>query len=201
MKTILSALASGLFLAGAASAAPITAAFDSDAEGFTGNGHTVVWTATGGNPDGYIRVTDTQGGIGSIDAGASLIKPLMVGGQISFDAILFSASGDDFDGFGEITLSGGGFTATADAAVGIPSIGSWTTYATDLTAATWGLADADFATMLANLDGISLVTETTVGVNEVLGIDNFTVDSAVPVPAAALLFAPFAAAAARRRRS
>ena len=54
--------------------------------------------------------------------------------------------------------------------------------------------------MLANLSDISLVIESTYGVNEVLGFDNFRATQAVPVPAAALLFAPLAVAGMRRIR-
>ncbi|NRA30954.1 MAG: hypothetical protein HRU11_11935 [Parvularculaceae bacterium] len=201
MKALFTALAAGAALVGVASAATQSATFDSDAEGFTTSGFGITWTATGGNPDGYIRLNDTVGGVGTLSVGPDLLVPLMVGGQISVDATFFSGSGRDHVGFGELTLSGGGFQRTVDMIAGNPPVGSWETYSVDLTAATWGLSDVDFATMLANIDAITLVVETTVGVNEVLGIDNFTVDTAaVPVPAAALLFAPLAGAALRRRR-
>lgn len=202
MKNIVTALAASAALLGAASAATQTATFDSDAEGFTTSGFGLTWTAMGGNPGGYLRLNDDTGGVGTLLVGPDLVTPLMVGGQISVDATFFSGSGSNFTGFGELTLSGGGFQRTVDIISGLPPVGSWQTYSVDLTAATWGLNDADFSSMLANIDAISLVVETTVGVNEVLGIDNFSIDAAspVPVPAAALLFAPLAGAAFRRRR-
>ncbi|MEM9838074.1 MAG: hypothetical protein AAF830_02860 [Pseudomonadota bacterium] len=201
IKSVSAALAAGtLSLFASAHAATITASFDADAEGFVADGFALTWQATGGNPDGYLFLRDDTGGFGTLTFGPDLIVPLQEGGTISFDATLFSATGGNTTEFGELTLAGGGFSATVDMVTGVPPTGSWQTYSVNLDAATWGLAPGDFATMLANISDITLVIESTFGVNERLGFDNFQVTQAVPVPAAALLFAPFAAAGMRRIR-
>ncbi|MEM1379765.1 MAG: hypothetical protein AAGH41_03980 [Pseudomonadota bacterium] len=204
MRKLLAAAAalSAAGLLGTASAATLTAEFDTGAEGFTAPDFILQWQATGGNPDGYLRLEDDTGGFGVLFFGPALVVPLEVGGTISFDATLFSATGGNTPDFGELTLSGGGFTATVDMVTGVPPTGSWQTYSVGLDAATFGLSTGDFATMLANIDGIELVIESTFGINEVLGFDNFRVSAAdaVPVPAAAFLFASLAGALAVRRR-
>lgn len=203
MKHLVTALASAgiLALGAAAHATTIIATFDTDAEGFTVDGFGLAHQSSGGNPGGYLRLNDNAGGYATLTPGGAFFGALTPGATLSFDATLFSANGSSTTEFGEITLAGGGFTATVDAAIGVPPTGSWETYAVSLEAATWGLAPGDFAAMLASLDTFSLVIETTLGVNEVIGIDNFAVtETVVPIPAAAFLFAPLAGAAVLRRR-
>lgn len=202
LKQVLIALTGLALTAAPASAATVVADFETGLEGFSSGGAALSLSSANGTSGQYLATLDNRGGWGSLEWGSQFFSALTDGGTIGFDATLISANGRDTVPFGEITISGGGLSATVDAVLnGIPPLGQWESYSVSLDAATWGLSQADFTTLLANVSAISMVIESTYGVNERLGFDNFRVSSVeTPLPAAGFLFLSAIGAIAARRR-
>lgn len=186
-KTLLSCVPAALLLAPAANAA--TATFDTDAEGFTINGGSITVEETGGNPDGFLSIADTMGGFMELLFPQLFIDSVSEGATFSFDAQLLSSNGDGTPEFGILTVEGGGLSMSVDTFDPSPVPDVWTTSsAIVFDAATFGVSQADFETILGSITSLALTVETTFGVNETVGIDNVSiVASEVPVPTAALL--------------
>lgn len=178
----------------AADASVISSTFSSGLEGWTGTGGTVSWSSTGGNPGGFLQQVDTgpfSPPIGMyVSAPAAFLGNLSayIGGVLSFDSILLSATATNWPFFGLLTIRSGASSVSADfAAPGQPPM-TWTTYSGTLDAATFGTTTANFATIMGNVTAIELVLESNFGVVETMGLDNFSAISAVPVPPSLVLF-------------
>lgn len=192
---------------GAASAATIVNSFDSDAEGWTSSGGSLTWQANGGNSGGYISMSDTNTAFMQAVSGSSFLGDLSVfdGGTFSFDAIQTArgASGSYLGGFGIVRLSGGGITATLDVFTVNPT-DVWQTASVVFDAATWGLSETAWDTLLSNVTDFRIETESWNNVSETVGLDNIRLSSIapIPVPAAGLLLLSALATivVARRRR-
>ncbi|MGC3939538.1 VPLPA-CTERM sorting domain-containing protein [Roseobacter sp. EG26] len=181
-----------------ASAATITNSFDSDAQGWTGNPGegSLAWVASGGNLGGHIRITDIGGGInngfasGAL-AGADFLGDLSAfnGGMLSLDMATFAGGGGTFPSFGNLRVEGGGLVANVDVAANAP-IGGWQSYSATFDAATWGVSEADWTTILSNVTLFGVPTDAFDG-GDTIGIDNVTLASKqmspVPLPAGMLL--------------
>jgi len=179
---------------GRADAVVITSTFDSGTDGWTASGANVAQVPVGGNPGGYLSATDSSSSIATALAPGAFLgnKSIFNGGTIAFDTILVKTNGGGTQSsFGTISISDGITTASLNLVNG-PAPGSWTTYSAVLDAATWGLSEAAWATLLSSVTSISLVVEATFGQGEVVGVDNFTltssgVDPVIPEPASILL--------------
>ena len=196
-STFAIALAFAFGIGASRPAVALQTSFDSGLDGWTAFGIAISWQSSGGNPGGYLRGDDLADASYLI-APAAFLGNLSAfdGGQMSFDHIAI-----DLDGFpiagagGEVTIFSGAQSATADLLT--PSL-SWQTGSVPLTAAAWGVSQATWTGILANVTAIYIVIDSTFGVGTD-GFDNFTI---VPEPATALLLGGGIAGVAlfRRRR-
>lgn len=174
-----------------ASAVVIISTFDSDLEGWTVTGGLETHATPGGNPGGYLRTSDNAPSLMTANAPAAFLGDLTAfdGGTIGFDSKLFSGAGALQTRFGEISISNGSITGTADfAAANLPD---WTTFTSAFTAAVFGLSQSDFTTLLAGVTSITLILDSRVGQGEVVGLDNFFIqnNNAIPEPSSMALLA------------
>lgn len=192
MKTVFAAAA--ILMASQASAAQITATFDSDLEGWGATGGAITHIGTGGNGGGYAQLTDTVGTFMQATASSAFTGNLSAydGGTFSFDGIQTAApSGNYIDGFGEVTIGGSGGTATLDIFPDDPNA-NWMTGSTAFTAAAFGVAQSTWDAILADVTVFQIEGESWSQIGEVVGFDNITLTSAdhmapVPLPAGGLL--------------
>ena len=186
-----------------AQAAVIQSTFDTDLEGWViSNTLGAQWQAAGGNPGGYAHIDNTEQQIAFMFAPPAFLGDLSAynGQPFSFDAIQIEGGGspwDNFENFGRLRITGVGGTVSADLVPGTTGPGaSWTTYSIPFTAASFGVNDLTWSTLLTGVTEISLSVEGLFG-NEVNGVDNVRL---VPGPGAIVPGAMIAAGIAIRRR-
>ena len=175
-------------LAGAANATTISSSFDTDLDGWTGQGGILVWNSTGGNPGGFLQENDTTNSNMQVVAPAKFLGNLN-GFTLTVDIRqLVGSEAGTFGGFGAITITGGGgLSMTAD--LGSPAL-TWTTYTMPFSAAAFG-NDANFNTIISSVTKIQLALDPrNQETDDQVGMDNFTlsdgladVPSSVPEPA------------------
>jgi hypothetical protein len=191
-----------LFFAIPTVATTIQSTFDADAEGWTASGAIFSHSASGGNPDGHIQLSESGGGNTQYHA----IAPTAFHGDLSdydlgnlsFDAIILSQRGPNTLGFGIVSISGGGIHVSRDFAPDIART-SWTTYLRPMTAASWGLQQAEWETLLSDVTDIRIRLDVAAN-SGTTGFDNFALKP-VPEPSTALLVGlGLVGIAARRRR-
>jgi len=156
-----------------ASAVVIISTFDSSVDGWTVSGGNESFATPGGNPGGYLRSVDNSPTFMTANAPAPFLGNLTSfdGGTIGFDSKLFSGTGAIQTRFGEISITNGSITGTADFAPA--NLPDWTTFSSAFTAAVFGLSQSDFTTLLSSVTAITLILDSTVGQGEVVGLDNF----------------------------
>ena len=164
----------------------ISSTFDTNDEGWIGipGEGSASYSATGGNPGGHISVTDIGSG-GLLGSGAvapgKFLGDLSAfdGGTLSVDlASIAGAGGPTWSVFGLVWIQGGGTEAFHDLIVNAPPIGgSWVSLSTTLDAASWGVSDAVWASILANVTEIQLGTDAFNGA-DTIGVDNFSIATA-----------------------
>jgi hypothetical protein len=189
-----------MLMASAAQAVTISATFDSDAQGWTGNPGqgSLAFAATGGNPGGHIRVTDI--GIGTNNgfasgalAGSAFLGDLTAydGGTFSLDMATFAGGGATFASFGRVVLFSGSATAEYDFAATAPARGGWQNYSMNFDASTFGVSQTDWLSILSNVTLLGISTDAFDGA-DTIGIDNVVLTSdmpPVPLPASLVLLA------------
>lgn len=189
--------------------AALVSSFDSGDEGWyiipTETDSTMSYQNSGGNPGGYVEVTD-DAGLLFLHAPSLFLGDLSAydGETLSFDSRFFDTGGGvHYSRFGEVTLEGGSHTATIDIVPGNLT-NTWTTYSTSFTAGGWGMSDTDWAGLLADITDIYVNLESHNLPGEVVGFDNFTITGTgaapVPEPGTLLLFGTGLLAYARFRK-
>lgn len=170
----------------------ISSTFDTDAEGWTGSGASVAYVGAGGNPGGYIQVTDT-GTVAPLNSGilapAAFLGDLSayIGGELSVDFRAISgANATLLPVYGTVWIQGGGNEAFFDLAAAPPGGGAWDTFTASLTAAAWGVTELVWASIMGNVTTLGISTDAFDGA-DVAGVDNISI-SQVPLPAAIWLF-------------
>lgn len=215
LLTFITGLGVSLTLAvGMAGAATQSSTFDSDAEGWIGNPGqgALTYVATGGNPDGHIRITDIGAGSNNGFASGALAGPAWLGdlsafdgGTFSIDLATFIGSTGTFSSFGTLILFNGATSVSADIVPIVPAAGTgWQTFSAVFGAATFGVSQGDWLGVLGNVTLIGFATDGFDGA-DTIGIDNVTLSSkqvsTIPLPAGAvLLVSALAGLAALRRR-
>lgn len=213
--------ATAIALAGSAGAATLSYTFDSDAEGWTAHRGQLAWESTGGNPGGFLKMSDEPGET----MGAKLSNPgdfsAYDGGTMSFDLIRLATAqkGEQKDStLAEVILMGkNGMKAGASALNGGWPGDTWTTFSLNLSNKVFGKSAVDFASILADLAFVRIKTDMWTSDLDVVGVDNIYFSepnkvsttafialvnpNPVPVPAAGfLLLGGIGALAAVRRR-
>jgi len=181
----------------------IKSTFNTDAEGWTvvgGSGLSVGYNATGGNPGGYISVTDTIGGtqpwywsapdkfLGSMNNFA--------GGTLSFDLRQHLQPGESVNQYdaSDVVLKGGGLTLVHEVHLNPAMDGTWTHYGVDLSEVGWhigteaGIAAtaADMTQVLSSLTRLGIRGEYQNGPN-IGDLDNVVMHNTPEPPSLALM--------------
>lgn len=168
----------------------IISTFDVDDEGWTASGASVMHENIGGNPGGFLSITDTA------DDTAAAIPPSKFrgnllefdGGLLSYDFIVLEPTTpltSVGSGFGRIQMNGGGSNATFDYAPDppIPSTQFWKAYHVPLTAEAWNTTQENWEMVLFDVNHLDIIIQA----GTTVGLDNFRV-APVPEPATAFLF-------------
>src|SRR5262245_7449754 len=197
------ALVALIALARVASAAQIVSTFDTDLDGWTSSsGGSMTFATTGGNPGGFLRDLDLDNTDMFVSAPAKFLgdKSAFAGGSVSFDGIELDTGPGDYQPYGTVTLRSGATSVQADLVpLGNPT-NAWGTFSIPLDATTFGAAPGTFASVLANLTAVEVLTESKVGLVETVGFDNFTLATPAPEPtSAAAVVAVLMLACARSR--
>jgi hypothetical protein len=202
-----SLLLAGLLLAQASFGDAISD-FSTDADGWTtfGNGGApVVYSSTGGNPGGYIRIDDLTSDWGYLQAPAKFLAPAPYGGQLSFDLKIFNSNPTQYPNIYNVRvgLTGGGLTLINE--LTLPT-SSFQNYVFDLTETSgWRIfsdlsqnynaanpmpTQAQMMQVLANLTGVFIAADYSDAYSQSDGtIDQTAIDnvfigvSAIPEPA------------------
>lgn len=173
-KSILFALTVSAILS-VANAGEITSNFDASLEGWgiTSDGD-LTHIPAGGNPGGFAQLTDTGGANYAAFAPAKFLGDLSSfnGGTLSFDVLRVSGCCNPDPDFGRVTLSGSAGSVTLDFVPGAPGY-SWTTYDAPMTAQAWGLSEATWQSLLADVQSIRIALEAYGGSDDT-GLDNVT---------------------------
>lgn len=170
--------------------------------------YTPTFSATGGNPGGYISQSDPDGGDFTFSAPASYLGNQIAafGSTLSYD---ISYVGTQNYYTTDVMLVGGGLRLLWQASPTLTPTSSWTTVTAALTpSAQWHVGStlgalastSDFNTVLGNLTGIYIRGEFAFG-SDLTGLDNVRF-GAVPEPSVIALMGAGVAligAAARRR--
>jgi hypothetical protein len=189
-KTLFLVCATLLILGGMVAHAAIISTFASDNESWTVSGlATLSHENNGGNPGGFLVAAEAGGDTFEVVAPSKFLGNLSLfkGGTLSFDSKLITTDGGSFgSGFGKVTILGGGFSAELDLAPNDPTT-DWATYSAMLIASNWGVSEATWSQILANVTQLRVILESVVGW-ETMGFDNFQVAQPVPLPPSSLLF-------------
>jgi RHS repeat-associated protein len=155
----------------------LTSDFSTNADGWTANnGGEMKFVATGGDPGGYLEVTDTANSPDfAVLAPQRFLGDLSTfdGGQLSFDLRTIShLSGVCFDDAIPLTIE----STSGIAAYTIPlakSPDSWSKFSVPLNAATWGKTDKEWQRILSDVTQIRIEIEMWCSV-DTSGFDNFS---------------------------
>lgn len=187
-------LCCGMFCAVALLTSPVAAGvvldpgtFDAGLEGWTADGGTLMYVATGGNPSGFLQLADeTTTDMHVIAPKNELYSGDLSGylnGFVQFDARTVNLSGPAtaYPTFGRITFANGGKTASFDLApLGEPT-NEWTTYKASLTSPPWGTDFDAWLDILSNVTSLAVNLESHSPIVETVGFDNFRL-SGLPEP-------------------
>ncbi|MEM9810870.1 MAG: hypothetical protein AAF788_06565 [Pseudomonadota bacterium] len=195
----MSAVLAATALFSSAHAASIVATFDTDTEGFGVDGGTLVQSPAGGNPGGFLEVTDTVGGFMELLFPQGFLDEVADNARLNFDALTIAGNGGNLVEFGVVSLTGNGQTLNADAFLLTPPPNVWTGGVLTFSAATFNATQAVFEAVLDDLTSLTMTVERNTGINEIIGIDNIEINP-IPVPPAAALMAGVLAVGAWRRR-
>ncbi|GCA91613.1 MAG: hypothetical protein GPI92_17015 [Microcystis aeruginosa K13-06] len=176
--------------------ADVIATFDSNVEGWTSTGAALTFVNTGGNPGGFLSLTDNVTDYMTVFTPAGLLGNWVqyLGGTLSFDARNLNGSVPDLNSsplFGTVTITGiGGTASQVLGGTGQPPADNlWHTYSASLNPALWS---GNLAGALSGVTELGIVLESNNTVPaESNGFDNFivtaTTTTTVPEPSTTLV--------------
>lgn len=171
-------------------AAAIESTFDAGLEGWTSSeGGELAFEATGGNPGGFLKQTDTSLNDMFVNAPAKFLGNLTpyLNGTLSFDARQVSGDGEKYAPFGFVTIFNGGNAVSVDIAGANAPSTDWTTFSVKLDADGFETTLEALTAVLSNVTMISVELESQIGIVEATGMDNFRITSAVPEPSTLMI--------------
>jgi hypothetical protein len=156
--------------------------FGADLEGWTtDNTGALTWEAMGGNLGGFLQLDNDESGIAHLFAPSQFLDGLEFsdGQTLYFDGRLIAGGGSFYqagDDYGLVRITGGGLSASADLVPSgaVPPEGSWARYITPFTAASFGVTQQEWTTILTDATEIRLTVEGLFG-PEIQGMDNFCI--------------------------
>lgn len=188
------------------SAQSIQSTFDAGLEGWTtSTGGSLTFSATGGNPGGYLQQIDLDLQDMFVMAPAPFLGNLSAfhGGTLSFDVKQIVGNAD-YAPFGIVILRNGANFVSADIVPpGLPG-SDWSTQSVILNATSFGTTPDFLASIMSNVTALQIMLESQVGVFETVGLDNVQLAVAVPEPGSLFLLTAIgvgAILAYRRKRS
>ena len=156
-----------------------TGTFDAGREDWTADGGTLVHVATGGNPGGFLQLTDETSSNMFLTAPQNEFYSGdlsgYVNGFVQFDARLvgLASAATPFTTFGTIRFSNGVHSASFDLApLGEPT-DQWTTYVAMLTSPPWATDLEAWLAILSNVTSLTVNLESHSPIVETVGFDNF----------------------------
>ncbi len=184
--------------------------FDTGYEGWSViDGGTSLHQSAGGNPGGFIQITDATSDDFTMQAPTSALGDFSsyLGGTLIFDAKSLSNDTSDWAGFGTVSFYNGSnrvsFDAVPATAGFLPFDGQWYSFAVALTTAHFG---SDLPSVFSHVTDWRIDVEPHFGISETVGVDNIRLIggpvSAVPEPGnwALMLAGVFALGYVGRRR-
>ena len=166
--------------------ADLISTFDSDLEEWTASGGTMEYRGSGGNPGGFLALTDNTDSYMTVYAPTTLLGDWSqyLGGSLSFDARNLNGASPDLPTiplFGTVTIMGAGGTASRVlGGAGLPPAdGLWHTYGAELDPTLWS---GDLTGALSRVTQLSITFESNnIATAESNGFDNFGVRIATAV--------------------
>jgi len=149
--------------------------FDENDENWSIDGGSLTHSLQNGNPNGYIKLKDTEGTLMSLSAPDIFHGDLsgFIGGKLSFDAKMIYRNGLVVSTFGTVEISNGYSKVILDIADTLPATDRWTTYSVSLEATEWDVSDEKMQMILSNITSITISVEADSKESEVIGFDNF----------------------------
>jgi hypothetical protein len=173
----------------------IESTFDSDLEGWGVGGvapPTIQHVTSGGNPGGYLWAMDATFE-SFITAPDKFLGDLtaFVGGTMTFDHLAISGPVDPPGMSGQVTILSSAGSTSATVVPPPLNLGEWKYGEVSLTHDAWGVSEALWKAILADVTEIQVVVDTsTASGGEASGMDNFRItSSSVPEPSTMRLFA------------
>jgi len=132
------------------------------------------WQSSGGNPDGYLELSDLGSGEARVLAPPgydSDWRELDEIGFLTFDAVVLDDGGQAITGVPTISLFGP--CGSAEYAFASSPTTSWTAFDVELDESLWTVTSGTWAELLGNIGWVELGLDFTDSQSDVSGVDNF----------------------------
>jgi hypothetical protein len=159
---------------------------DLDENWFTSDnaGPTVMHFPSAGNPGAFLQIPERDASVAYKLVAPSIFRgdlSAFDGGLVSFDASVFPILPVDNQGFGTVTLSGPGGTASLDLVTGSLPVLSFANFSGRLDASTFGVTQQQWTAILSDVRRLTIEFDAYDGASETTSVDNVVI---LPLPGA-----------------